>query len=581
MGILQSEGIDTLIRAVAREAAGHAVVEDAARYAASLGGRFTARLGLLALTRVEEHLLATAAVAGARMGPPADGAEHLVLTGTGRLRLLRAGEPLPAEDAHVVGGVHWPDNRPDGLDAVLDQHTAADRQEARQIANWLAGLPREQVAAMVQRVRHTLLHMAPVVLYTGARVYTNLGKRSNLVGKSLRPESPRCVLTRLDAAPVAEWDVEDACFLGCMHALLSSGPPVRAEEFSGTQLRPDRLATFLRELITLYGGPVPQTIDLAVGVELQVLAQACAEARAAALARGARPYRLIEGLNLNKKERLEQDPITLCDLPEAVLDELAAQLDCPRPADYAALRVACDRAVPGLHRPGPAGFGTRFEQALHDIVRVATEATDSEVGMSRGPRRFADLIRLLRTGDPAPLAWTTRDFFCCVTPSARFVARFVAAPAELPRAVRAISARMRYNGWHYLPHTLGMADRAAERDWYFAPTMPDLTDWSDQHHTGHVANGVRYAIRVPFGVELAGAQRPGLHDFRLMRTGGTPYTESDLRAAIAVGEALRCLYQAHVAALELGPAVDEVAGEVTGFDNPWYEARYAAESVAR
>src|SRR5690606_23888043 len=79
---------------------------------------------------------------------------------------------------------------------------------------------------------------------------------------------------------------------------------------------------------------------------------------------------------------------------------------------------------------------------------------------------------------------------------------------------------MRYNGWHYLPHSSGMHHRAAERDWFFAPTMSDVTDWSGQHHTGHVALGVRYAIRVPCGIELAGANRPGVHDFRLMRALG-------------------------------------------------------------
>ena len=130
---------------------------------------------------------------------------------------------------------------------------------------------------------------------------------------------------------------------------------------------------------------------------------------------------------------------------------------------------------------------------------------------------------------------------------------------------------MRYNGWHYLPHSSGMHHRAAERDWFFAPTMSDVTDWSDQHHTGHVAHGVRYAIRVPFGIELAGANRPGVHDFRLMRAwGGEPYTIADLRSAIAIGELLRVFYQAHADHLASGaPALD-----VVDFDNSWYQSRY-------
>jgi hypothetical protein len=130
------------------------------------------------------------------------------------------------------------------------------------------------------------------------------------------------------------------------------------------------------------------------------------------------------------------------------------------------------------------------------------------------------------------------------------------------RTLAAYSARMRFNTWHYLPHTLGIADRAASRpDWFFAPTMPDLTDWSDQHHTGHVAFGVRYAIRVPIGIEYDGRPLPGLYDLRVMRTGAPPFTFGDLRRAVAAGLLLRQLYQAMSGYRPL----------VTDFGKSWYE----------
>jgi hypothetical protein len=97
-------------------------------------------------------------------------------------------------------------------------------------------------------------------------------------------------------------------------------------------------------------------------------------------------------------------------------------------------------------------------------------------------------------------------------------------------------------------------------DWFFAPTMPDVTTWSDQHHTGHVAFGVRYAIRVPFGIDFAGRQLPGLYDLRLMRTSSPPFTQADLRRAIGAASVLRLLYQ----------AMSRYEPVVTNFAKDWY-----------
>jgi hypothetical protein len=100
--------------------------------------------------------------------------------------------------------------------------------------------------------------------------------------------------------------------------------------------------------------------------------------------------------------------------------------------------------------------------------------------------------------------------------------------------------------------------------------MPDMTEWTSHHHQGHVANGVRHAIRVPFSLVLAGAERPGLHDLRLMRSDGDPYGVGDLRAAIATAKVLQSLYQAHASALEASSS----SLPVTDFGNRWYQDRY-------
>ncbi|WP_018681420.1 hypothetical protein [Actinokineospora enzanensis] len=584
MGILRSEGFAALVESVASEAAARATVAEAVEHAASLAGRVPVEIGLRALTRPEEHLFAAARAARAELRAEPGSGERLVLTRTGRARLLFGDQENSDQensdqenddqenDGHPVGYVHWPNGRPTGLAAELARLSTRDFDEAVDIRDWLAGLPRTRVDAMIEKIRFSLLHMAPVQLYTGTAHYGNLGKSSNLVGKSVRPDSDRCRLKSLAETEITDWDVRDACFLACLHALISSGPAVRAEEFSGTQLRPDRLLAFLRRKIDDYRVGRPPIDGLPTGQALQLLAETCAEGRATATAAGARPYRVIQGLNLNKRETLAHDPVTIADVPTAVVRAAARELDCPIPADFAELRTAFEAAMPALNGSGADGFSTRFEQVLHELVMVGTEAIGSDVGMSRGPRRIGELAAMVAADSPEAMEWTTTAFYCCVTPSRGFVEHFAAAADELPQVLRAISARMRYNGWHYLPHTIGMHERADERDWFFAPTMSDLTDWSDQHHTGHVANGVRYAIRVPFGVAMAGEHRPGMFDFRLMRAFGEPYTLDDLRAGTAVGELLRCLYQARVDAFADGAADPGILD----FDNPWYQARYSS-----
>jgi len=170
------------------------------------------------------------------------------------------------------------------------------------------------------------------------------------------------------------------------------------------------------------------------------------------------------------------------------------------------------------------------------------EASNADVAMSRGPR---DLDQLRGRGSGNPSSLSTRAFFCCVTASSSFAARFAGDGAGVATVLSAYSSRMRFNTWHYLPDSLDITTVSPERDdWFFAPGMPDIAEWSDQHHTGHVAFGVRYAIRVPFGIDFAGAYRPGLYDLRLMRAGEPRFTTADLRAAIATGYLLSAIYQA-------------------------------------
>ncbi|GHH35713.1 hypothetical protein [Streptomyces candidus] len=585
MGLLRSEGFDKLLEKVATEAGEFTSAGAAVRHLATIGERLTPEVALGALRPGEHHLLGAVEAAGALVDVSAAGDAGGYRFGqlkAGKACLLAPGE-VGGADLRVVAGIRWPEGPPDGLEAVCAALAEGAVAEVAAVLDWLSEQGQEYAAGLVARLRFLLRHVGPIRLYIGDACYTNLGKDGNLVGKSIGAESDRCRMKVLAETPLGEWRAVDACFVVCMSALISSGTPSRTEEFSGTQLLPGRLTEFIEGRIRAYDGavPSPAASGSAVG-RLFELADHARELRQRKLESGAVVYRTVQAMTINKKEHLFDTPVTGADVPEAFLGTLADLVpsapDTVRGGDFA---VDWQPLFDSGPSPSQPGFGSRFEEVLHRLVGAAASATGSDVSMSRGPRDILRLSSLLADGSIEPGHWKTSEYYCCVVPGEDFRERLAAAgaTAELPQVVRAIAARMRWNGWHFMPHAAAVSDDEsfAERDWFFAPSMPDMTEWTSHHHQGHVANGVRHAIRVPFGITLAGAHRPGVYDLRLMRTEGDVYGLRELRSAIAMGEVLRGYYQEHAVRVEKS----EEPFVVEDFGNPWYQGRYGTEANAQ
>ncbi|MFD3596427.1 hypothetical protein ACFWU5_27220 [Nocardia sp. NPDC058640] len=409
--------------------------------------------------------------------------------------------------------------------------------------------------------------MAPVILHVGDQSYLNLGRSANLPGKSIAPGSPESVLTILRQTPVEQWAVEDAGLVAGLSIVLQSGPPTRVEELNGKQLLPDRIETILRRGLLELGVDIPPHSDsVDVAPSLELLAQQSATARAEAVTSGRTAYRMINGLTLCKSEHWMRVPLQIADIPTHAIDYWAnlGMGELAPGNDFKQLNSAIRPAVEMLAlSPGRPEFQAPIEHALHGYLASLADGFSCDVAMSRGPKRFSPLRSTPPVGD-LPLSLRTSDFFCCVTPSTAFRERFTDSQSDLVQTLCAYSTRMRYNTWHYLPHTLGIHQESPERDWYFAPSVADVTEWSDQHHTGHVNFGVRHAVRVPFGIEFDGRQLPGLYDLRLMRTDGAPFEPGSLRQAVAASWLLAAFYK-ETSRLEL---------DIDGFDNEWYRQSY-------
>jgi hypothetical protein len=557
---LKTEGFAELVADVADKARQSSGAAKAVRIALTLDDRFAEEAGLTALAGADRVVVDF--LRGTGLGLAGELADRLFLTRTGRLAVRLDGAPAPA-DAHLLTGLDWAGEEAADVKARWSAENRELRRELEALHAELAEEPVESVHARIDRIEYAVVHMAPLLIYVGERAYSNLGKFSNLPGKSLKVGHARSVLMGLRAQPVREWTPEDACLVACLDVLMSSGAPVRAEEFNGAQLTPRRLASFLVDLLAEYDAPA----DAGARSDLRSLtafAAACSDRRRQMIADGRLPYRVINGLSLHKRERWMAAPATLGAVPELVRAHVSELLGISVSADMRIADLApwwAELAGRLAQAPAPESFGSAFEATLHGLLTAIAEAFEADVAMSRGAQRF-DPLRADARDDADPLALATGDFYCCVTPTKSFVERFGEDRAGLTRTLSAYSARMRFNTWHYLPHTLGIVEREPGRDdWFFAPTMPDVTEWSDQHHTGHVAFGVRYAIRIPFGISYDGRQLTGLYDLRLMRAGRQAYTIDDLRRAIAATTLLRQLYQAM-------SAHEPVIGD---FGKDWYE----------
>ncbi|MCT9088895.1 hypothetical protein N4G70_08440 [Streptomyces sp. ASQP_92] len=566
--LLKTPGFDALVTAAAERARTCGLAADAIRIATTLDGKVPEHVGRAALGLRERLYVELAESQDAGFDAAAEsGGDVLLLTETGKLRVCPEGS-RPAERDHALGVVKW-SHRPDSLARAWSTAGDVQRLQFEEIARWLADQGTERVGARIDALDHALVHMAPLLMYVGEeRVYSNLGRFANLPGRSLAAGAPGSLLTALRQTPVSHWPAEHAAFVVCLHALISSGSPVRAEEFNGVQLAPDQVITFLEERVRAYGQTVPDLRGEPTGERLDRLAGICARRRQELLRAGTVFYRTINGVSLHKREQIMAEPVTPAELPHPIAALLCDTAGLPPVPDAGAddVRHLVEAAVEHLsNAPAPAGFTTAYEGFLHRFFTTVADATHSDVAMGRGPKSVAVLHSAVPAAARGALA--TRDFYCCVAPGSSFAHRFDGDRDTLARALSAYSARMRYNTWHYLPHSMSWTEEIPGRDdWFFAPMMPDLTNWSDQHHTGHVAFGVRHALRIPLGIVLEGRYRPGLYDLRLMRTSGAEYQLADLRTAIAVGTVQAMVHQ----------AAAERQLEIHDFDNVWYRDFHGA-----
>jgi len=575
-------GFPGLLTRVWQEAAAAPSLAESVSTLLTLGGHVPADIQLRALCIAEEAALKVlygvswrdgkdcAAMPGAGERPAFLGEIGLTTSGRIAVRIPSQG-PLAAEEKLVAGvlRVPWSPQALAGYRAEMDRSAARSAQAVTGCRQWLATVGPKERESLLEQLRDATRRTAPLVLYQERRQYTNFRERNTLTGKTLWPGHPDCALSSLSGVPLELWSDSDAVLVVCLTLLVRSAGYARIEEANGTQLTVDHVAYLLEQTRRKYnrvpgGQQVPpattQVADLhALAVALRVRRQE--------LAGTVQLYREIHGPLMHKVEQVAGPSGNRLRGKER---QVCARLrEClPVTGDTLGELGASIVAAPAWLAEPHGQFQTGLESVVHETVCATGEAFEVDFAMSRGIRSLSRLVTALREEDWDQLTkWELPEYFCCVVPTLHAARFFGGSPAALADTAWAISSRMQYNSWHFLAGNLPQVPQVTARDYFVPPTIPDLAYHSDQHHRGHVAARVRFSVRSPQAVEVAGRMFHGLIDLRLLRCAGLPFDEQDLLAAHRAS--------AFVAAATGAAAALAVQGkdvEVTSFDSRWHWA---------
>lgn len=578
-------GFSAMLDGVVESARSRPTVGEMLDTVLTLGGQLPRERGVAALDALDRCGLEVLAE-GAAAGRPADMTgwsepgsvftSVVGITSHGRLVVSVPGRRTFPPEAQEYGVVAWVPWTAEDLERFRERRDALLTREAAEVAecrDHLRGLPSGEVVALVGDLRRAVSLVPPTQFYRGRTVLSNLRDEDNLTGKSLPPGHPDCIFTALLRLPVEDWSDDDVVTVCSLWVLYVSGGPNRMESSNGHHLDLERVWTNLRSVRDVYAAAT-LAVDLPdLPAERPGLPEVLRVAEQLSAAR----TQLIEGralsyyINATTRSKLERalPPATPGTAPErAVVGALAAVVPNATAATTLDDVVRAVRTEPQwLCRPDEAGT-IGLERVIWGTVAAAVDAFDADFALSRGLRSLPRLVRALRDRDFREIvSWELPEFYCCVVPSRRAIAFHDGDRIAAADAAWAMSARMAYNTWHVMPGNLPKNDDVDARDFLAPHVLPDIADFSDLHHRGHVLNSVTYSARSPEKVLVDGHVFKSLTDLRVLRCSGEPFVLPDL---VPVARIARFLADTVTVAAELAAAGHEPV--VRAFDHEWHRA---------
>jgi len=426
-------------------------------------------------------------------------------------------------------------------------------------------------------VLYTISHMSPVTFFIGFKVYTNL------YNSGQKDQANREVDIAFALEQSASIELEDVsgdvlCLVFVLSCLNSIGQSLSFEEANYKQID----IKFLRDFITKKQRETDcfrENTDFGIS-KLKSISKELGRTIAKKKSSGLFYYRIINGITLSKVERaihMSADEIYRSLSPtlhEGVSDYFSRQA-IPHHNLEQAFR---DLFQSKMNRPlQPRLFTTCAEEVINHLLDQATVVLRADFSMTRfvkNPFRFLEMDTAYdNTGDAGPItAMKPSEFMCQCVPS-RKVANEMET-VDLLRFLNAISARMRFNSWHYLAGNFPREAIADGRDYYFPPKAVDIATADHYLHAGHAACNINHSIKIPYPLFTPNNTYDGFLDFRVMRMRDEGFSVLDIQLSYAMVRTLSVLYQA---------LTDFISTRKEPFEfsigaKDWYKAAYAPRS---
>ena len=194
------------------------------------------------------------------------------------------------------------------------------------------------------------------------------------------------------------------------------------------------------------------------------------------------------------------------------------------------------------------GFTSSAEALINEYLKSTLRIIESDIVMTRGITLLSDLLSLAKDEEYQKIVgYKQTDYFCYVLPSHSVIKN--TDPKMLQVILNSISARMRFNSWHYLPGNYS-ENVSRDRDYFIPPVLSDIALNSDLHHPGHIHSRVKHSIRCPESVTINKKVYKAFIDLRLMRMNGPVFTLEELKRSKEIALNLKTIFQALIDHLE-------------------------------
>jgi hypothetical protein len=334
-------------------------------------------------------------------------------------------------------------------------------------------------------------HIAPLRYYVEDKLFCTFSKYNNLT------KNEKIFKSHMNKK-VKQWDLDILLFIFSFFHLSKSGNFSILEEFNNCQLTPTSLYAFLKKTTNYNTENNPKRFFDLVSYS---------KTYRKALHNKFITYRDINGITHLKKLKY---------IPKKY-----------KSYDQNELEFFFDTKVKTLKDINSFVYGLTIEevkQLIINILNVLVTKTESDFSTSRTIKDFSSFVNMINQKDIKLLISKNKLFYYNFT-----VYNKNKNLNNLNNKIKTINTRMNYNSWHYMPSNfLNFKDYEFEsRDYYFAPLIGDISNYSDYHYKGHKLIGAKANIRTVASIKIQGYVINAFCDLRLSKNTGK-YTESDL-----------------------------------------------------